>query len=409
MTTQVIEYNVTEAAIAELTKEKETLLSASELDYKAIDNARKRNGKIRRAIEKRRKEYKADALEYGRKVDSKAKESSEPVTAIEDAYKDVLNKHEAELEAVRAAAEQEEQARIAVIKERIEDINSYLSRAAFCNAEEISDLLCRLKSRIGESFNYQEFTAEGLLAEKGAIQLLQERLEEAIEYEERQQKEAAQRKKDNEARIALQAEKDAFEQEQKDAQAKIDFERASIQKEKDDLQLAKVEAEKAEVEREEKQAEVDAKIEIARIETIEDRIEEILCFKNRIICLYSAEDQGLSIAEFNRLVAEKFDFMEFENEALSAIKETSKYLKDKFDSLTKFEAKKAAAKKAEDERLKQVAKEEAERKTEQAAEDRIRNAAPELLEALEGIIAITDRKHVAWDKAHVAIKLAKGE
>jgi hypothetical protein len=33
-------------------------------------------------------------------------------------------------------------------------------------------------------------------------------------------------------------------------------------------------------------------------------------------------------------------------------------------------------------------------------------AAPELLEALEEVVAISDRKHNAWDKAHAAIAKA---
>jgi hypothetical protein len=37
------------------------------------------------------------------------------------------------------------------------------------------------------------------------------------------------------------------------------------------------------------------------------------------------------------------------------------------------------------------------------------SAAPELLEALEEVIAISDRKHDAWDKAKTAIAKAKGE
>lgn len=36
-------------------------------------------------------------------------------------------------------------------------------------------------------------------------------------------------------------------------------------------------------------------------------------------------------------------------------------------------------------------------------------AAPELLAALEAITAITDRNHVAWDKARAVIAKAKGE
>lgn len=36
-------------------------------------------------------------------------------------------------------------------------------------------------------------------------------------------------------------------------------------------------------------------------------------------------------------------------------------------------------------------------------------AAPDLLEALEEVVAISDRKHDAWDKAKQAIAKAKGE
>jgi hypothetical protein len=35
-------------------------------------------------------------------------------------------------------------------------------------------------------------------------------------------------------------------------------------------------------------------------------------------------------------------------------------------------------------------------------------AAPELLEALKAVVAISDRKHVAWDAAHTAIAKATG-
>jgi hypothetical protein len=45
---------------------------------------------------------------------------------------------------------------------------------------------------------------------------------------------------------------------------------------------------------------------------------------------------------------------------------------------------------------------------EQDATARLIAAAPELLEALEEVVAISDRKHNAWDKAHAAIAKARG-
>ena len=43
---------------------------------------------------------------------------------------------------------------------------------------------------------------------------------------------------------------------------------------------------------------------------------------------------------------------------------------------------------------------------EEIANARLVSAAPDLLEALQGILEITDRNHVAWGKAHAAIKKA---
>lgn len=36
-------------------------------------------------------------------------------------------------------------------------------------------------------------------------------------------------------------------------------------------------------------------------------------------------------------------------------------------------------------------------------------SAPALYEALDGILAITDRNHVAWEKARAALRQARGE
>jgi hypothetical protein len=40
---------------------------------------------------------------------------------------------------------------------------------------------------------------------------------------------------------------------------------------------------------------------------------------------------------------------------------------------------------------------------------RLAAAAPDLYEALRGILAITDRAHVAWDKARAALAKSSGE
>lgn len=47
--------------------------------------------------------------------------------------------------------------------------------------------------------------------------------------------------------------------------------------------------------------------------------------------------------------------------------------------------------------------------SEQEANAKLIAAAPELLEALKEVVAISDRKHDAWDKAKLAISKAEGK
>ena len=76
METQVAEYNVTDAAIAEM-KSRYMGLTIKGLDdtegFQAVHDARIIVKNHRIAVEKRRKELKADALAWGKKVDGKAK------------------------------------------------------------------------------------------------------------------------------------------------------------------------------------------------------------------------------------------------------------------------------------------------------------------------------------------------
>lgn len=68
MGTTIIEYDVTEAVLTELRNEQEIVLQNPK-NIEKIKSSKRKIGKLRIAIEKRRKEYKAEALAYGRNVD----------------------------------------------------------------------------------------------------------------------------------------------------------------------------------------------------------------------------------------------------------------------------------------------------------------------------------------------------
>ncbi len=81
-----IEYPVAMTVITDL-QERYSGLTIAGIDDKAgllaVDEARKEVKRLKIQVENRRKELKADALEYGRKVDAAAKTLSEPLEALE--------------------------------------------------------------------------------------------------------------------------------------------------------------------------------------------------------------------------------------------------------------------------------------------------------------------------------------
>ena len=118
MDTQIAKFNLPDAAIAQMTGQFLPLKIADANDvagYKAVHEARMLVKSKRVEVEKVRKELKADALEYGRKVDAEAKRITamlQPIedhlTAEEEAY---LAEKERIKNAARLLAEQEARAK----------------------------------------------------------------------------------------------------------------------------------------------------------------------------------------------------------------------------------------------------------------------------------------------------------
>ena len=342
--TKIIEYDVTEAAITKLGKERDDLLNADDLDFEAIKDGKKRNGRIRIAIEKKRKELKAEALQYGRDVDSKAKGLSSLVEQIENSYIEVLDKRGAEIEAARVEELRIENTRIAAIKDQIAYYTSSGIGPGFSANELISESE-HLNEYLTSDFDFQEFKEEADAAYKTQRSHIDNAMGNRRRIDAEKEQLEAQRKKDNEDRAKLEAEKAAFEIEQKKAKAKIDAEMEALQKHKDIMQQAE-----------------------------NDRIHK--------------EQEISREAEFKKAAEEAAKQRAIDAE-----------IREKAAEIERL-------------RLEKVAKEEAERKVKQANEDRVRNAAPDMLKALELIIehnALDGAYQHIKDAANNAIKLAKGE
>ena len=284
-TAEVIQFNKHEiAAFSEFRSQLAQLKHDNEkavfnyADPKGNKEARSHIYKLRQtraAVEKVRKDQKAEALEYGRMVDGTAKEISEQIDAM-------IEIHEAPLREIEA----KEAARIQAHKDRISAMCVILDGSE--SAAEIQAKLVAIESFVIDD-SLQEFKAEALLVKTDAIEGLKKRHAAQLEIEaqqaellrlraeaaEREQKErheriareareAAERK----AADAARAEKEASERrerEQKEAVERAERAQKLAEQQAEQAEQAKREAQER-AERAERQAKEDAERAIRQAE-----------------------------------------------------------------------------------------------------------------------------------------------
>ena len=119
MATPIVEYNVSNAAIAELKSKYGGLTADTPQGYEDVKTALKEVSGYRIAVENKRKELKADALEYGRKVDAEAKRIQALIAEVEEPLK--LEKKKVDDEKDRIAREKVEAERRELERLRAEE------------------------------------------------------------------------------------------------------------------------------------------------------------------------------------------------------------------------------------------------------------------------------------------------
>jgi hypothetical protein len=156
--------------------------------------------KINAALEKARKEAKAEALEYGRKVDSMAKEIAGELDAL-------IEQHDKPLREI----EERETARIDAIKRRMQTLDFAPLLTPNTTAEQLQSILAGIEAFALDA-SLGEFMATAALAKDKAIGELKSKLAERQQYEAEQAElarlraEAVERERlDREARIAQEA------------------------------------------------------------------------------------------------------------------------------------------------------------------------------------------------------------
>lgn len=194
----LIEYNITNAKLAELEKEfSGKVPDASTKDgYNKIKSALKVLTPLRTGVEKKRQELKKDALEWGRKVDSEAKRITGRIEALENPYKDAKKEEDDRKKRM-------EQERIDRLEAKIQRITDMPRDAHGKNSSEISAIIDLLDREQIEDF--YEYSKTAAIAKSEAMDTLIEMMQIAIQSEqaevERKIKEEELAAKEEELRI----------------------------------------------------------------------------------------------------------------------------------------------------------------------------------------------------------------
>ena len=248
----VVDYSVTDAAIAEL-KSKYIGLKVCDPDSrKQVSEAIQEVSGLRTSVEVKRKELKEDALVWGKKVDAEAKRITALLEEIEEPLKIERRAFDAIKEEEKRKKIEAEAKRVADIEQKIERIRSIGNLSFGDTLETIEAKLVEIKSIVIDSA-FEEFQDRALVIRHDA----EKRLEDAIpavkakaEEAERNRLQAIQQKEESDRLAAERAKIENFRREE---EKKLAEERASIEKMREDMENERLANEKA------KQALEDAK------------------------------------------------------------------------------------------------------------------------------------------------------
>lgn len=230
--------------------------------YQFVLKGHKRLVKARTSIEKTRKELKAPALEYGKKVDDIAKEFQAKIaateTALQIARKTVEDHEQRKLEEAEAAERQ----RVADIEAKITAIRD-LPLTFFNSSDQIKAAIESVS--VPSVDNFEEFHDKAIATYTATMQHLEAAYDTKVKAEqadrleaERQEREAKERAvreaKERADREAFEAEQRAFREKQEAAERAARAQQEEINRQRAELEAEQLAAkQKAEREEREKQ------------------------------------------------------------------------------------------------------------------------------------------------------------
>ena len=226
MTTQIVEYSKTEAALADLSQRyKGVVFDVATRDgmMTAIKGrAELRNYRV--SLEKLRVELKAPALERTRLIDAEAKRITAELVAMEEPIDEAIKTEETRKEREKAEREEKERQRVAEINEQIAAIGNTPAALVGKPSGEVAEALSGLGA-VAIDERFAEFKPLAQAAKARAMTALQQLLDGAL-AQEQQQRDAQARAEAERLELARlrreQQEREAAETERVAAQQRAD-------------------------------------------------------------------------------------------------------------------------------------------------------------------------------------------
>lgn len=360
----LIKYNITDAAIYEMKRQCSNLAIIDNASYKAVTEAIAIVRTKRTDVEKKRKELKANALEFGKRVDAEAKRITELLLEIEEPLKNLKKEEDDKREFEKREAERKEAERTAGIQARIDEIRAKIPEVP-TSSDKLLDIIFEVDSiEIGEPI-FQGMVGQAALAKSATLDKLNVLLENRLKWEEEEKK-----RKEEIARLEqLRVEQEKAEVERRikevEERARKDAEEKAMRAEQE-----KIEAEKRAIEAEKARMETEKRVEWERKEREEkerlSRIEETR--KGREIMLlavegdYEGDDLGMIPQEqFNSIYEKYREIFDLEQTRLATeAEEKTRKDREEFERQAKERAEREAREKLERKERERKAMEEAE-------------------------------------------------
>lgn len=229
----VIEYGVTEAALAELREKNKDIRTATADNIVVVKANVKELTGIRTAIEARRNELLAGARNYTSKVNSIAAEITAAVVAIEQPIKKLRDDFVAAEKAEKDKADLIEKERTGKINAKIDLIEQRGRELDQYDAGELSRQLSDMKAATPTEEVFQEFLAVAIERWESTIARITVAHGKRVAYEVEQQKFKEAQEKLAKEQAEAKASKDAADKKLADERAAFEAEKAKFQEAKD--------------------------------------------------------------------------------------------------------------------------------------------------------------------------------